>query len=110
MLAGKRALILGGTSGIGLSTARLLVADGASVVAFGRSPDKVALVMQEFKSSVMEDKFDAKVSMSKGKVGLLCTARKSISDGFNAHSLCSPSVLSLLPAAPSSSLNRYSSL
>ena len=40
--AGKKALVLGGTSGIGLATCRLLVSAGAQVQAFGRSEDKIA--------------------------------------------------------------------
>ena len=47
---GKRALVLGGTSGIGLATAKLLVAAGADVVAFGRSPDKIATAVAEVQS------------------------------------------------------------
>jgi NAD(P)-dependent dehydrogenase (short-subunit alcohol dehydrogenase family) len=39
-VAGKKALVFGGTSGIGLATVEQLVALGASVVAMGRSPDK----------------------------------------------------------------------
>lgn len=36
-LNGKRALVLGGTSGIGLAAVKMLVAKGANVVGFGRS-------------------------------------------------------------------------
>ena len=36
-LNGKRALVLGGTSGIGLAAVQMLVAKGAEVVGFGRS-------------------------------------------------------------------------
>tara|TARA_B100000959_G_scaffold89366_1_gene94908 strand:- start:10104 stop:10862 length:759 start_codon:yes stop_codon:yes gene_type:complete len=39
-VAGKKALVFGGTSGIGLATVEQLVALGASVIAMGRSPDK----------------------------------------------------------------------
>jgi NAD(P)-dependent dehydrogenase (short-subunit alcohol dehydrogenase family) len=39
--AGKQALIVGGGSGMGLATARLLVAAGASVTLVGRSQDKL---------------------------------------------------------------------
>lgn len=39
---GKRALVLGGTSGIGLAAARQLAAEGAEVVAMSRSPAHLA--------------------------------------------------------------------
>lgn len=39
---GRRALVLGGTSGIGLATAALLVGGGARVVGFGRSEANIA--------------------------------------------------------------------
>src|SRR5512140_1874098 len=40
-LAGKRAVVVGGTSGIGLATARLLHARGARVTAAGRDRARV---------------------------------------------------------------------
>lgn len=39
-VAGKKAVIFGGTSGIGLATAQRLVAQGASVIAISRDPSK----------------------------------------------------------------------
>ncbi len=39
---GRKALVFGGTSGIGLSTVELLVAAGANVVSISRNPDKAA--------------------------------------------------------------------
>ena len=45
--AGKKALVLGGTSGIGLATVRILAEGGAEVVAFGRSEEKIAAAVEE---------------------------------------------------------------
>ncbi len=39
-ISGKKAVVFGGTSGIGLATTKALVAAGATVVAVSRSPDK----------------------------------------------------------------------
>ncbi|KAA8647889.1 hypothetical protein EYZ11_013332 [Aspergillus tanneri] len=39
--SGKKAIIIGGSHGIGLSTARLLVDQGAQVLVTGRSPDPI---------------------------------------------------------------------
>ena len=41
-LSGKKAVVFGGTSGIGLATSLLLAADGAEVTAISRQPDKAA--------------------------------------------------------------------
>ena len=41
-VSGKKALVLGGTSGIGLATAKQLAEGGASVVAASRDPDKAS--------------------------------------------------------------------
>ncbi|MEK7392562.1 MAG: SDR family NAD(P)-dependent oxidoreductase, partial [Fibrobacterota bacterium] len=40
-LQGKRALITGGTSGIGLETAKLFVAEGAHVTVTGLDPSRL---------------------------------------------------------------------
>lgn len=46
-LAGKVIVIIGGTSGLGLSAARACVREGARVVAVGRQADKCAAVAKE---------------------------------------------------------------
>jgi NAD(P)-dependent dehydrogenase (short-subunit alcohol dehydrogenase family) len=46
-LEGKRAIVIGGTSGIGLATVRQLVAAGAKVTAGSRSPDNIATAREE---------------------------------------------------------------
>ena len=41
-IAGKKALVFGGSSGIGLATVQMLVAEGAQVAAISRSPDRAS--------------------------------------------------------------------
>ena len=47
-LANKRCLIVGGTTGLGLSAARACVAAGARVVVVGRDPDNAEAAGREF--------------------------------------------------------------
>ena len=49
--AGKRAVVLGGTSGIGLATAALLQSQGATVTALSRSKDNAAKAQEVLGSS-----------------------------------------------------------
>ena len=46
-LNGKRAVVLGGTSGIGLATVKQLAADGVEVIALSRSPDRARELVPE---------------------------------------------------------------
>ena len=41
-LENKNIVIIGGTTGIGLSAAKAFVGEGAKIVAIGRNPDSVA--------------------------------------------------------------------
>src|SRR5271155_1911308 len=50
-LQGKRVLITGGSSGIGLAIARALLAKGARVVITGRWPDVLAAAVSELQAS-----------------------------------------------------------
>ena len=49
-LKGKRALVMGGTSGLGLAIARALGAEGADVVVASRDEAKIAAAVKEIKS------------------------------------------------------------
>ncbi|HEU5469278.1 MAG TPA: SDR family oxidoreductase [Actinophytocola sp.] len=46
-LAGQTVVLIGGSAGIGLETARRARAEGAQVVLTGRDPDRLALAAQE---------------------------------------------------------------
>jgi len=48
-LSGKIAVVTGGTTGIGLSTARLFAAEGAKVVATGRNAQSLAAAREELR-------------------------------------------------------------
>jgi NAD(P)-dependent dehydrogenase (short-subunit alcohol dehydrogenase family) len=48
-LEGRKALVTGGTRGIGLAITRALRRDGAEVIAFGKAKDQIDAVRQEFK-------------------------------------------------------------
>ena len=52
-LAGKIALVTGGTSGIGLATARLLSAEGATVIVNGRSQVSVDAALAQLPASAL---------------------------------------------------------
>lgn len=49
---GKVAVVTGGTSGIGLSAAQLLLAEGASVAICGRNPERLAAAAEKLKQAV----------------------------------------------------------
>ena len=58
-LQGKRILITGGTTGIGLETAKQFLLEGATVALTGRSPDTLAQAQQELGKEVIVIKSDA---------------------------------------------------
>jgi NAD(P)-dependent dehydrogenase (short-subunit alcohol dehydrogenase family) len=51
-LAGKTVVVLGGTAGIGLETARLARADGADLILTARNPDRLRQVGRELEAKV----------------------------------------------------------
>ena len=52
-LSGKTALITGGTSGIGLATARLFQQEGARVAVTGQNPERLTAAAQELGTDVL---------------------------------------------------------
>jgi NAD(P)-dependent dehydrogenase (short-subunit alcohol dehydrogenase family) len=52
-LKGKRALITGGTSGIGLATARLFLQEGARLAITGRNPETLAAARSQLGADVL---------------------------------------------------------
>ena len=58
-LKGKRALITGGTTGIGLATARQFLLEGARVMATGLNEETLSRARQELGSDVAVVKLDA---------------------------------------------------
>jgi NAD(P)-dependent dehydrogenase (short-subunit alcohol dehydrogenase family) len=58
-LQGKRLLITGGTTGIGLETAKQFRLEGARVVVTGQNPDTLAQAQQELGEEVIVIKSDA---------------------------------------------------
>src|ERR1700739_1782420 len=61
-LAGKKALITGGNSGIGLATARLFVAEGAQVAITGRDPKTLDEAIAELGSSARGYRADVTIA------------------------------------------------
>ena len=68
-LAGKSLVIVGGTTGIGLSAAKAFVAEGARIVAVGRKPESVEAARQEL---------GAAASVIAGDAGDAATAKRAI--------------------------------
>jgi NAD(P)-dependent dehydrogenase (short-subunit alcohol dehydrogenase family) len=58
-LQGKRLLVTGGTTGIGLETAKQFLLEGARVVVTGQNPDTLAQAQQELGAEVIVVKSDA---------------------------------------------------
>jgi NAD(P)-dependent dehydrogenase (short-subunit alcohol dehydrogenase family) len=58
-LAGKNALITGGTTGIGLETARQFIAEGARVIVTGQNPETLAAAAKELGPSAITLASDA---------------------------------------------------
>jgi NAD(P)-dependent dehydrogenase (short-subunit alcohol dehydrogenase family) len=58
-LAGKTALVTGGTTGIGLETARAFLDNGAKVLVTGQNPDRIKLAQEELGKNAIVIQNDA---------------------------------------------------
>ncbi len=66
--AGKRVLITGGTSGMGLATARLLISEGAQVLLTGRTQKTLDAAREEFGENAIVVESDAASLSDIGKL------------------------------------------
>jgi NAD(P)-dependent dehydrogenase (short-subunit alcohol dehydrogenase family) len=75
-LSGKRALVTGGTTGIGLAAARAFRAEGAELAITGRDPDNLARAVEELGPGVRGFRSEA------GDVGAQADLAAALRDAF----------------------------
>src|SRR5262245_49916633 len=92
-LEGKIALITGGTTGIGLATAKQFVSEGAYVFITGRRDPELAAAVKEIGKNVTGaqgdvsnlgdlDRLFAQIQREKGKLDTLPSGYEELSDGL----------------------------
>jgi len=96
-LTGKKALITGGNSGIGLATARLFIAEGAQVAITGRDQATLDSAIAELGSSARGYRTD--VTIGEDRKRLFADLPK-ISGSSTLSSPMPASPAGLLPAQP----------
>jgi NAD(P)-dependent dehydrogenase (short-subunit alcohol dehydrogenase family) len=96
-LAGKKALITGGNSGIGLATARLFVAEGAQVAITGRDQTTLDQATAELGSSARSYRADVTIAEDRKR---LSPPWPKISGNSTLFSPTLASPAALLPARP----------
>ncbi|CAM2146311.1 SDR family oxidoreductase [Pararobbsia alpina] len=77
---GKTLLVVGGTSGIGLQTARVVMAEGASAIIVGSRADKTEAARQELSAMGKVTALTADLSNDDAVTGLLATLDASHAD------------------------------
>lgn len=82
MLDGKRLVVVGGTTGLGLSAAVAFAREGARLVVFGRSPDSVALAQDRLGDTAQAFAADATAPGSTEHAIDACVARWGGFDGL----------------------------
>ena len=84
-IAGKKAIVLGGTSGIGLATSIMLVGKGASVVAVSRDPSKASDVPDGIRLAALDTRNESDVQAffeAEGKIDILVNSATGGSRAF----------------------------
>jgi len=77
---GRKLLVVGGTSGIGLQTARMVLAEGGEVVIVGRHPEKAETAREELSALGQVAAVTADLSSDDGLAALLKTIDAQHSD------------------------------
>lgn len=89
----RQTLIVGGSSGMGLETARLLVDAGASVTLVGRSRNKLERARETLRASDNVETFECDLTVKDDRDGLICHVRDEMKDVkclINAAGVFSP--------------------
>jgi NAD(P)-dependent dehydrogenase (short-subunit alcohol dehydrogenase family) len=86
-IAGKKAIVIGGTSGIGLATSLILVEKGASVVAVSRNPNKAGEVPSAIRLAALDARDAAAVEAffnAEGDIDILVNSATGGSRAFGS--------------------------
>jgi len=84
-ISGKKAIVFGGTSGIGLATCQRLIAGGAEVVAVSRSPDKAGSVADGMRLAAVDARDSVAVEAffkAEGRIDILISSATGGSRAF----------------------------
>jgi NAD(P)-dependent dehydrogenase (short-subunit alcohol dehydrogenase family) len=82
MLRGKNIVIIGGTTGLGLSAAKAYIGKGARVVAVGRNPESAAAAQKEFGTDGLTFVGDAAMENTASGAIELCMEKFGSFDGL----------------------------